>query len=315
MIKHDIAHKEFYSHPENVKDLIQGFVALDCVAEFDFDTLERDNDSFVEKEKNERHDDIIWRLKWRDRWVYVYILIEFQHKVDKAMPVRIMSYVSLLYLNLLNNKKLNYGKRKKLPVVLPIVLYNGQSKWTAKRNIQDMVEKAPDEMAMYVPKLSYYFIDEIHPEANKKDSVLDGLANSVAAIMKLQRTLSSEEFYEFINKVKKLIKDEKQKQKFETFITFLLRYLSSAYDKPEYEKVRDLEEVIRMVKTFRDFDREKDREVFIKKGEKKGEKKGKLGAFYDMIKKGRITLEEAALDIGITVEKLLADFKEYNLVI
>ena len=34
-----------------------------------------------------------------------------------------------------------------------------------------------------------------------------------------------------------------------------------------------------------------------------------------MIKKGRITLEEAALDIGITVEKLLADFKEYNLVL
>ena len=279
MIKHDIAHKEFFSHPENVKDLIQGVVALDCVSEFDFSTLERDNDSFVEKEKNERHDDIIWRLKWRDRWVYVYILIEFQHKVDKAIPVRIMSYVSLLYLNLLNNKKLNYGKRKKLPVVLPIVLYNGQRKWTASKKIQDMIEKAPEEMAMYVPKLSYYFIDEIHPEANKKDSVLDGLANSVVAIMKLQRTLSSEEFYEFISKIKNLIKDEKQKHKLDTFITFLFRYLSSAYDKPEYEKVQDLEEVIRMVKTFRDFDREKDRVAFIKKGEKKVKRKVNLVLF------------------------------------
>ncbi len=307
MAKHDIAHKEFYSHPENVKDLIQGFVALDCVSEFDFSTLERDNDSFVEKEKNERHDDIIWRLKWRDRWVYVYILIEFQHKVDKTMPVRIMSYVSLLYLNLLNNKKLNYGKRKKLPVVLPIVLYNGQRNWTAKRNIQDMVEKAPNEMSKYVPKLSYYFIDEIHPEANEKDTVFDGLANSVVAIMKLQRTLSSEDFYEFINKVKRLIKDENQKLRFETFITFLLRYLSSAYDKPEYEKVQDLEEVIRMVKTFRDFDRENDLE--------EGEKKGKLSAFYDMIKQGLITLDQAATSLGITTKQLLADFKEYNLVL
>ena len=307
MAKHDIAHKEFYSHPENVKDLIQGFVALDCVSEFDFSTLERDNDSFVEKEKNERHDDIIWRLKWRDRWVYVYILIEFQHKVDKTMPVRIMSYVSLLYQNLLNNKKLNYGKRKKLPVVLPIVLYNGQRNWTAKRNIQDMVEKAPNEMSKYVPKLSYYLIDEIHPEANEKDTVFDGLANSVVAIMKLQRTLSSEDFYEFINKVKRLIKDENQKLRFETFITFLLRYLSSAYDKPEYEKVQDLEEVIRMVKTFRDFDRENDLE--------EGEKKGKLSAFYDMIKQGLITLDQAATSLGITTKQLLADFKEYNLVL
>ena len=299
MIKHDIAHKEFYSNPENVKDLIQGFVALDCVSEFDFSTLERDNDSFIEKEKNERLDDIIWRLKWRDRWVYVYILIEFQHKIDKAMPVRIMSYVSLLYLNLLSNKKLNYGKRKKLPVVLPIVLYNGQKYWTAKRNIQDMVEKAPDEMSKYVPKLSYYFIDEIHPESNEKDTVFDGLANSVVAIMKLQRTLSSEEFYKFINKVKKLIKDEKQKLRFETFITFLLRYLSSAYDKPEYEKVQDLEEVIRMVKTFRDFDRENDKEIFTKEGEKKG----KLELLANMIKKGILSLKQAAEEMGMTVSQ------------
>ena len=299
MIKHDIAHKEFYSNPENVKDLIQGFVALDCVSEFDFSTLERDNDSFIEKEKNERHDDIIWRLKWRDRWVYVYILIEFQHKIDKAMPVRIMSYVSLLYLNLLSNKKLNYGKRKKLPVVLPIVLYNGQKYWTAKRNIQDMVEKAPDEMSKYVPKLSYYFIDEIHPESNEKDTVFDGLANSVVAIMKLQRTLSSEEFYKFINKVKKLIKDEKQKLRFETFITFLLRYLSSAYDKPEYEEVKDLEEVIRMVKTFRDYDRENDKEIFIKEGEKKG----KLELLTNMIKKGILSLKQAAEEMGMTVSQ------------
>ena len=59
MGNHDISHKEFYSHPENVKDLIQGFVALDCISEFDFSTLERANASYTEKEKNERHDDII----------------------------------------------------------------------------------------------------------------------------------------------------------------------------------------------------------------------------------------------------------------
>ena len=32
--QHDIAHKEFYSIPENVKDLVEGFVDLDCVKEF-----------------------------------------------------------------------------------------------------------------------------------------------------------------------------------------------------------------------------------------------------------------------------------------
>ena len=66
-----------------------------------------------------------------------------------------------------------------------------------------------------------------------------------------------------------------------------------------------------MTKTFRDYDREND----LKEGEKKGEKKGKLSAFYDLIKRGLITLEQAASTIGVTKDQLLEDFKECNLVL
>lgn len=67
MGQQNLAHKEFYSEPENIKDLIQGFVALKCVEKFDFSTLERENTSFVAKENTERHDDIIWKLRWQDK--------------------------------------------------------------------------------------------------------------------------------------------------------------------------------------------------------------------------------------------------------
>ena len=305
MGKHDIAHKEFYSDPENVKDLIQGFVALDCVADFDFSTLERDNASFVVKEDTERHDDIIWRLKWRGSWVYLYLIIEFQSDVDETMPVRIMSYVSLLYLYLLGNKNLEYGKTKKLP----IVLYNGKDTWDVTKNIQDMIDDSvtSEQLQKFVPKLSYYFIDEVHPEANEKDTVFDGLANSVVASMKLQRTASSEKFYEFLTELKEIIKNPDERNKFASFMAFMRRFLSAVFDNPAYENALTLEEVIRMTKTFRDYDRENDL--------KEGEKKGEFNTVYSFIKKGRLTIEEAASDIGISVEQLLANFKKYNLVL
>ena len=44
-------------------------------------------------------------------------------------------------------------------------------------------------------------------------------------------------------------------------------------------------------------------------------KEGKLSAFYDMIKQGLITLDQAANTLGITTKKLLADFKECNMVL
>ena len=58
-----------------------------------------------------------------------------------------------------------------------------------------------------------------------------------------------------------------------------------------------------MTKTFRDYDRENDL------------KEGEYNAIYNFIKKGRMTIEEAASDLGMTVEQLLAGFKEYNLVL
>ena len=307
MGQQDLAHKEFYSEPENIKDLIQGFVALKCVEKFDFGTLERENTSFVAKENTERHDDIIWRLRWQDKWVYIYLLIEFQSDVDETMPVRIMSYVSLLYLYLLGNKKLEYWKEKKLPVVLPIVLYNGKDTWNVPKNIQDMFKETNEELQKFIPKISYYFIDEVHPEANEKDSVLDGLANSVVASMKLQRTASSEKFYEFLNELKEIIKNPDERNKFASFMAFMRRFLSAVFDNPAYEKALTLEEIIRMTKTFRDYDRENDLE--------EGRKEGEFNTVYNFIKKGRMTIEEAASDIGMTVEQLLDGFKRYNLVL
>ena len=62
-----------------------------------------------------------------------------------------------------------------------------------------------------------------------------------------------------------------------------------------------------MTKTFRDYDRENDLQ--------EGRKEGEFNTIYNFIKKGRLTLEEAASDIGMSVEQLLANFKKYNLVL
>ena len=308
MGKHDISHKEFYSHPENVKDLIQGFVALDCVSDFDFSTLERENASFVTKENTERHDDIIWKLRWSDKWVYVYIIIEFQSDVDETMPARIMSYVSLLYLYLLANKNLEYRKEKKLPVVLPIVLYNGQDIWNVPKNVESMFKETHKELDRFIPKLSYYFIDEVHPEANEKDTVLDGLANSVVATMKLQRVASTDKFTEFLNELKEIIKNPDYRNKFDTFMTFMFRLLENRLDKDEYQNVRDLNEVIKMTYTFIDYEIDNGK----KEARKESEKKGKLSAFYSLVKKGILTLKQAAEEMNMTISQFETAIKDLS---
>ena len=70
-----------------------------------------------------------------------------------------------------------------------------------------------------------------------------------------------------------------------------------------------------MTKTFRDYDRENDLEEGRKEGIKEGRKEGEFNTVYNFIKKGRMTIDEAASDIGMSVEQLLDGFKRYNLVL
>ena len=76
---HDNGYKALFSHPEMVADLIRGFVHEDWVRELDFATLERVEGSFVTPRLQRRESDIVWRLRsGGDRWLYVYLLLEFQ---------------------------------------------------------------------------------------------------------------------------------------------------------------------------------------------------------------------------------------------
>lgn len=112
-MNHDHSYKLLFTHPEMVADLLRGFVREDWVAELDFSTLEKAGGSYVSDDLREREDDIIWRVRWKNvqgkdqnsAWLYVYLLIEFQSSVDWFMAVRIMTYVGLLYQDLVRKVK------------------------------------------------------------------------------------------------------------------------------------------------------------------------------------------------------------------
>jgi hypothetical protein len=70
MAEHDPSYKLLFSHRDLVADLIRGFVHEDWVAQLDFTTLQRVGEIGVSHDLRERKDDMIWRLRWGERWVY-----------------------------------------------------------------------------------------------------------------------------------------------------------------------------------------------------------------------------------------------------
>ncbi len=155
---HDTSYKDIFSFPIIVQQLIERFLNDDVEpSTLDFSTLEKVNAEFLSDKQHSRRSDVIWRLKCQNDWLYVYLMIEFQSSVDGWMAIRMLSYHSLLWQDLIKQNKLRPSD--KLPAIFPIVIYSGDRPWDAALTVADIVN-APSFLIDYQPDFSYKLIDE-----------------------------------------------------------------------------------------------------------------------------------------------------------
>lgn len=157
--QHDRSYRSLFSHPRLVEELVRGFVEEPWVERLDFSTLQRVNASYVTDDLESREGDLLWKLLLRDGApVFVYILIEHQSRADRFMAVRLMAYIALLYQDLLRRGELTPDGR--LPLVIPLVIYNGTAGWRAPQELAELIERVEGVAEAYVPRLRYLVIDE-----------------------------------------------------------------------------------------------------------------------------------------------------------
>jgi hypothetical protein len=180
MVDHDRSYKLLFSHPEMVRDLLAGFVQGKWVARLDLATLERVSGAYVSDDLRGRASDIVWRARCGDR--YVYISIEFQSSPDASMALRVCSYVILLYQELLRDQKISLTDG--LPTVVPLVLYNGEDRWSAPSDLASLLCESLEGAEDFRPQHRYLLIDEHRCE----DHELAASQNLVAALFRLEHT-------------------------------------------------------------------------------------------------------------------------------
>ena len=186
-MSHDNAYKLLFSHPEMVADLLKSFVKEAWVSQCDFSTLEKVSGSYVSDDLRDREDDLIWRVRWGEKWLYVYLLLEFQSTIDHFMAVRIMAYLALLYQDLIRSEKLGTGDL--LPPVLPLVLYNGERRWKAPAHLEQLIQPAPPGLEKYRPQAAYLILDQ----GCFGQEELSGLNNLVAALFQLENSRTAQD--------------------------------------------------------------------------------------------------------------------------
>lgn len=187
---HDAIYKTLFSYPEIVKSLLLDFVPEDFVRKFDFSTLEPCKNSFVGPDFKQRHDDIIWRVKWAGKDCYICLMLEFQSSQDLDMALRIYTYTALLLSDVKKRKPAQFNG--KLPAVFPIVLYNGEKPWKAPLNIIDLIEPLHTRLIPYQPSQQYLLIDE----KRIPKEVIDAAKGDAKYIIEAEQADSGDSIYQ-----------------------------------------------------------------------------------------------------------------------
>jgi predicted transposase/invertase (TIGR01784 family) len=186
--KHDQSYRQLFSHAHMVEELLRGFVDEDWVDRLDYTTLEPAKGSYVSDDLKGRCDDAVWRIKLKqdDQWLYLYLLLEFQRRNDPWMALRIMVYVGLLYQDLIKTGVVGRkkGQLRKLPAVLPMVIYNGKTRWTAAVDVHDLIEPVPEPLSRYVPTQTYWLLDE----GRTGEEALPPTENTFAEVVRLENS-------------------------------------------------------------------------------------------------------------------------------
>ena len=240
---HDPAYKLMFSRPRMVRDLLDGFAARGWSGALDFDTLAPLPASFVSEDLQQRHGDLVWRIRFRnDRWLYLVLLLEFQATVDQAMALRMLTYTTLLYQRLDADGVLR--DHRALPPVLPVVLYNGRRPWTASVEMMDLVAVGSDLLAPYQPSQRYYLLDG----ARMADADLPA-DNLVSALIDLEKTRDAARLREALQALSDLLQAQGDDHLTRAFVTWLRQGLRAAGRLPggEGEPLTQLQETQTML--------------------------------------------------------------------
>lgn len=102
----------------------------------DFDSLAFQKESFIDEEFKTSVADVVYAANFKGEKGYLYTLVEHQSTVDCWMSFRLMRYM----LHIMEFHHRQYPDES-LPVIYPIVFYNGTAKYTGSMDFFDLFGK------------------------------------------------------------------------------------------------------------------------------------------------------------------------------
>ena len=174
---HDKLFRAVFSDTAEAAGLLQAALPAAIRDQLDWPTLTLLDGTFLDDHLRESESDLLYQLEHlgtRDR-VWLYALFEHQSSPDKWMRFRLMKYCCRIW----DASFRVAPEQSQLPVVLPVVFYQGVRDWTHSTELADLF---PESMRSWpwVPRFAHVLLDQTGLEPGE---VVGGLKGRIVQLL------------------------------------------------------------------------------------------------------------------------------------
>lgn len=186
---HDGLVKRIFTNPEAAAAELRQVLPSALTTRLDWKTLHVEPSSFVDPELKHRTSDILYSiaLTESERRVSIYVVLEHQSTPDPVMAARFVIYAGRLYERYLSA----HQHTKKVPLVAPVLLYQGPKGWTMPRRLSELLDVPPELLEAFPSPIELAFaVDDLGESVLGDQVTHDQLVrNRGLALAEMARTM------------------------------------------------------------------------------------------------------------------------------
>ena len=288
---HDKFFKETLNDLETTRDFMKNYLPKDILEIIDLEKLSAEKDSYIDQELQELFSDLLFKTNINGREGYIYFLFEHKSYLSKRTALQLLKYMVKIW-----EQKIT--ETRKLPIIIPLVVYHGESRWNIDKSLGGMIqgiETLPESIKPQIPDYEYIVYD-LSPYG---DEEIKGSAK-LRIFLELLRSIFNKDSNEFIESLKKamvtleeLEYQEKGIEYFETFIRYIMNARKDLSLAVVYDVVKEISgERSEVIMTIA--------EQLIKEGMEKGMEKGLEKGIIE----GQRKTAKNLLKLGLTIEQV-----------
>jgi predicted transposase/invertase (TIGR01784 family) len=280
---HDEYFKKILTKETNAKSFIKNYLSEEIVSCLDLETLKIKPETFIDNKLKKHCTDVLYGIKTKtNKEIFIYTLIEHKSRYDKFTSLQLLRYMVEIYYKY---KKIN------LPLVIPILIYNGKKEWKKVEDISSLLGDVDSNLKKFIPSFSIEFKDLAKEDKIKGEKELR-LMIFIAKLIRNPELIKTSKFYTiFINTEKNIITSS---------VLYILEFIDEKYKPFLFEKLEKALKEVNLMSIAQSL-RDEGKQLGLNEGKQLGLNEGKQLGLEEGIEKGKQETAKKLLHKGIDI--------------